>query len=85
MKNILIYTYRSLFITSCSTFRLIKAFIKKVFLSMCNIERKTFLIKASMCNIERKTFLIKALISRNVEQDVMNKLQKVYVTKTVRE
>ena len=28
------YTFHSLFITSCSTFRLIKAFIKKVFLSM---------------------------------------------------
>ena len=27
-----------------------------------------------LCDIERKTFLIKALISRNVEQDVMNKL-----------
>ena len=36
------------------------------------------------CDIERKTSLIKALISRNVEQDVMNKLWKVYVTKTVR-
>ena len=30
----IIYTFQSLFITSCSTFRLIKAFIKKVFLSM---------------------------------------------------
>ena len=28
-----------------------------------------------------KPFLIKALISRNVEQNVMNKLWKVYVTK----
>ena len=28
------YTFHSIFITSCSTFRLIKAFIKKVFLSM---------------------------------------------------
>ena len=28
------YTFHSLFITSCSTFRLIKAFIRKVFLSM---------------------------------------------------
>ena len=29
-----LYTFHSLFITPCSTFRLIKAFIKKVFLSM---------------------------------------------------
>ena len=29
-----IYTFHSLFITSCSTFRLIKAFIKKIFPSM---------------------------------------------------
>ena len=27
---------------------------------------------------------MKVLISRNVEQDVMNKLLKIYVTKTVR-
>ena len=37
-----------------------------------------------LCDIERKPFLIKALISRNVEQDVINKLWKVYVTMTVR-
>ena len=52
--------------------------------------KKTFLIKAfeyskywasavrRQCDIERKTFLIKALVSRNVEQVV------IYVTKTVR-
>ena len=28
----------------------------------------------SQCDIERKTFLIKALIRGNVKQDVMNKL-----------
>ena len=31
------YTFHSLFITSCSTFRLIKAFIKKVFFFQCHI------------------------------------------------
>ena len=36
------------------------------------------------CDIERNTFLIKALISRDAEQDVMNKLWKIYETKTVR-
>ena len=74
-----IYTSHSLFITSCSMFWLIKAFIKKVFLSMITSYStfqliKAFIKKVFLSIIERKTFLIKALISRNVEQEVMYKL-----------
>ena len=75
------YTFRSLFIISCSTFRLIKAFIKKVFLSMSPSLHTAYAHHFEcFCYIERKTFLIKALISQNVEEDVMNKLRKVHIS-----
>ena len=42
------YTFHSWFITSCSTFRLIKAFIKKVFLSMSHSLHTAYALKEKL-------------------------------------